>query len=204
MSNYQSKSTTTLYIVYIYIYTHFNKHFCNISKREPGALVPNSLFHWWRVFYVTVALSPGSVGKTFVLQKPIKAAAAIFKHDFLFPTKQLGANWFEHLRLHQSLAEPSGFESRHLTCAKHHILHQIAEHGVHRIWASETASVDSKMSSASAHLYLSPEGLDDVIPQLGGTKGARETYWVIRNQIENSVTLCTQLNVFLFQRAKEL
>lgn len=79
---------------------HFNKHFCNIPKREPGTLLPHSLFLWWRVFCVTVALSPGSVGKTFVLQKPIKAAAAIFKRDFLFPSKQLGADWFEHLCLH--------------------------------------------------------------------------------------------------------
>lgn len=63
----------------------------------------------------------------------VEAAAAVLEGHFLVSAKQLCAHWFEHLSLHQSLAEPGSFESRHFTCAEHHILHQITEDGIHGV-----------------------------------------------------------------------
>lgn len=130
---------------------------------------------WCHVFCVTIVLLHGRIGWHFIFQKTVKAAAAVLEGHLLVSAKQLRTDRFEHLSLHQSLAETSGFEARHFAGAKHHILHQIAEDGVHSVWAREAFGVNAQMPSTAAHLHLGLQGTDDVVPQLGGAEGPRET-----------------------------
>lgn len=155
------------------------KHHCklwNIQKGEPGTLLPLHVhFLWWHIFCVTVILLHGRIWKNITIQKTVQAAATVLEGHFLVSAKQLRAHWLKHLRLHQSLAESSGFQSRHFTCAKHHILHQITEDCIHSIRACETSGMNTEMSPTVTHLHLSLQGLDDIVPKLGGTKGPRKT-----------------------------
>lgn len=41
--------------------------YSDISKREPGAPLLDTLFLWWGIVCITFALSCDSIGKTFIL-----------------------------------------------------------------------------------------------------------------------------------------
>ena len=104
----------------------------------------------------------------------VEAAATVFKGHLLIPSEELCAHRLKHLRLHQCLAQPRGFQPRHLAGTKHHVLHQVTENGVHCVGAGEAVGVDTQVLSPTANLDLSPQRSDDVLPQVCGTEWARE------------------------------
>lgn len=141
----------------------------------PGApLPPQASFLWWYVFCVTVALVHCSTRQTLILRETVEATAAILKCPLLVSAKELRTNRLEHFGLHQCLAESSSFQSGHFACTKHNVLHQVTEDSIHSIGAGKTAWVKTKVSSATTHLHLSLQCMDDAVPKLSCTKWPRK------------------------------
>lgn len=129
------------------------------------------LLHLHFILSISVVILPHA------LHEAVQASAAILKYRLLVPAKELAAHWLKHPGLHQGLAQTGCRKAGHLAApgANCGVLHQVAQHSVHRITAYKAVGVDVQVPPAVAHLDLGAQGMDDVVPQLRGTKRTRDT-----------------------------